>query len=106
MDNFFSSQKLFEKLYDNKTEAIGTLRSNRIGIPKEIKKLKFGESYQLYSPKYMIMKFRESKDVYLLSTIINDKKVSVRSKSKIVEKSESFVYYNKTMGEWTCLIIY
>lgn len=101
MDNFFSSLPLFQKLHDNKTEAIGTLRSNRLGIPKEIKekKQKNGESFQLYSQKFMIVKFRENKkDIYILSTLINDKKVTMKSKGVVVEKPESIIIYNKTMG--------
>lgn len=100
MDNFFSGLPLFSKLFDNSTEAIGTLRSNRKGIPLEMKefKLKSGESFHLYSQKYMLVKYKDKKDIYLISTLHKDKKLVVKSKGRDVEKPEIVVMYNKTMG--------
>lgn len=100
MDNYFSGLPLFNKLFDNYTEAIGTLRSNRKGIPQEMveKKLKAGESFHLYSQKYMLVKYKDKKDIYLISTIHTDRKMTVKSKGKFVDKPEVVVMYNKTMG--------
>ena len=46
MDNFYSSPALFQDLREQGFEACGTLRSNRVGIPEDIRsaKLKKGES--------------------------------------------------------------
>jgi len=43
LDNWHSSPALYETLHDMKTGACGTVRSNRIGLPKIFKKLKEGE---------------------------------------------------------------
>ena len=37
-DNFFSSPKLFLDLFDDQTTATGTVRSNRVGLPKQMLK--------------------------------------------------------------------
>ena len=37
MDNLYTSMSLFEKLLDRKVTAVGTMRSNRRGIPNEVK---------------------------------------------------------------------
>ena len=57
MDNYYTSVGLFEELEERNTLSCGTVRSNRVGLPKEIcglkqkavKKLKRGES--LYRQK-------------------------------------------------------
>ena len=57
MDNYYTSVGLFEELEGRKTLACGTVRSNRLGLPKdicdlkakEVKSLKRGES--LYRQK-------------------------------------------------------
>ena len=57
MDNYYTSVGLFEELEERNTLCCGTVRSNRVGLPKEIcglkekavKKLKRGES--LYRQK-------------------------------------------------------
>ncbi len=43
LDNWYSSPALYETLHDMKTGACGTVRSNRIGLPKILKKLKQGK---------------------------------------------------------------
>jgi hypothetical protein len=70
MDNFFSSPQLYKKLCENHTDAVGTLRSNRQGVPKQLvqTKLKQGELKSFYSDKIMVMKWKDKKDVYMIST--------------------------------------
>ena len=45
MDNFFSSTQLFDKLCENSTDAVGTVRANSKSLPKDLmsKILKKGE---------------------------------------------------------------
>lgn len=56
MDNFFTSIKLFEYLSQKETDCLGTVRINRIGIPKSMKekKLKKNEHFILYKSKCCI----------------------------------------------------
>ncbi|XP_064631427.1 piggyBac transposable element-derived protein 4-like [Lineus longissimus] len=50
MDNFFSSPVLFDFLCQHETDAVGTIRSNRKGLPVQMKqkRLKKGESCEYY----------------------------------------------------------
>jgi hypothetical protein len=56
MDNLFASPYLFHTLCSKQTDAMGTLRRNRKGIPAEIKsaKLKKGEHVTVYKDRLMI----------------------------------------------------
>ena len=71
MDNWFSSPDLFEKLCNRNIDAIGTLPQNRKGVPSEIKKskLKKGEYVSAYKDKLLVMKWKDKKDICLMSTI-------------------------------------
>ena len=40
MDNYYTSEALFEELEERKTFACGTVRSNRVDLPREICGLK------------------------------------------------------------------
>jgi hypothetical protein len=62
-DNWFSSSDLLYKLYSKQTDAVGTLRQNRNGVPAEIKsaKLKKRELVSVYEDKLMIMKWKNKK---------------------------------------------
>lgn len=77
-DNFYSSIPLAETLIARNTHYAGTLRKNRIGIPKEIvlKKLKKNEDICLQNNKGItIMKWRSKRDVLMLSTFHNNKRI-------------------------------
>ncbi|GFO43813.1 PiggyBac transposase uribo2 [Plakobranchus ocellatus] len=103
MDNFFSSIPLFEELKTKGTLACGILRSNRKGIPYNIrsKKLKKGESDFRRKGDLMCMKYHDKNEVYLLSTAhssrnINTGKINRRTQEPIV-KPEVVAAYNNYM---------
>lgn len=70
LDNWYSSPKIFEYLLQHDTDAIGTVRSNRKNMPKELTelKLKKGEIAARSSRGILALKWSDRKDVYLLST--------------------------------------
>ena len=70
MDNFFSSSQLYEILFQNNTDAVGTLHANRKGFPKELanKKLKKGEIKAMYCRCLMVLKWKDKKNVHMIST--------------------------------------
>ena len=74
MDNFFSSPQLYNMLCDNNTDSVGTLSANRNGVPKEIasKKLKKGEIAAIYTRRLMLLKWKDKKDMLMLSTFHYD----------------------------------
>ena len=58
MDNFYTSSALFRDLRDRGFEACGTIRSNGVGIPEDIRsaKLKKGESHFTQDDSMLYMK--------------------------------------------------
>ena len=56
MASFFSPPGLFETLCENGTDAVGTIRANRKGVPKQLieHKLKKGELKALYNGRLML----------------------------------------------------
>ena len=87
MDNFFSSPQLYEVLCQNNIDAVGTLRANRKGVPKELtnKKLKKGEIEAMYCQRLMVLKWKDKKDMHMISTYHNDhtKEVGCHNTHKI-----------------------
>lgn len=84
LDNFYTSIHLAGLLYQNNTDIVGTIRINRIGIPSEIKKnrLKKNEHIARYEGKLMVLKWKDKKDVLLLSSIYNDEKAMVEKRGR------------------------
>ncbi|XP_068723941.1 piggyBac transposable element-derived protein 4-like [Montipora capricornis] len=76
-DNYYTSVGLFEELKDRKTLACGTVRSNRLGLPKdiwdlkakEIKSLKRGESLYRQKDTLTCVTWRDRKLVSVLGTV-------------------------------------
>lgn len=100
MDNWFSSPDLYEKLCKTQTDAMGTLRQNRKGVPSEIKKskLKKGGHVSVYKDKLMIMKWKDKKDICLISTTHDDKMIEKEIRGQKVKKPKIVLDYNKKMG--------
>ena len=67
-DNFYSSPDLFKDLQKKGFEACGTLRSNRRGIPEDVKsaKLRKGESHFSQDDTLLYMKWKDKRDVLML----------------------------------------
>jgi len=99
MDNFFTSPELFDKLCENFTDAVGTIRSNAKDFPKDVleKTLKKGEVTAVYRNKLMALKWRDKKYVNMLSTIYDaaTTEVTVRGETKI--KPQVCLDYNDKM---------
>lgn len=101
MDNFYTSPELFEVLIQNKTDAYGTVRPNRRDMPSIFgkKKLKPGEMVAWQKGKMMAIRWRDKKDVCLMSTVHNTSTATVHTKGgKDVLKPQVIIDYNCTMG--------
>lgn len=70
MDNYFSSPHLFYFLYLNATLACGTLRTNRKGVPRQLKEMRVakGDIYTMNNSTLVLVKYADKKDVTLLTT--------------------------------------
>lgn len=97
VDNFYTSPELFEILLDNKTDAIGTVRSNRKLLSPVVrsKVLKKGETVVEYKHKMMHMKWRDKKYVNMLSTIYEDSMEEVAVAGQRVSKPDVCIKYRK-----------
>ena len=71
IDNYYSSPELYDILLKNKTDAVGTVRCNRKNLSAVVnrKKLKKGETVKQYKGKIMHLKWKDKKDVNMLTTI-------------------------------------
>lgn len=85
MDNYFSSPKLFCKLYRNGTGACGTLRINRAGVPDTISKAKMKKGDPIITDKVDNLTFiswYDKKRVNLVSSVHNTSTFLSRTRSK------------------------
>lgn len=89
-----------ELLCQNNTDIVGTMRINRVGIPSEIKpkKLQKNEHIVRYKAKLMVFKWRDKKDVLMLSSIHNDEKTMIEKRGRKEDKPNVVLDYNKNMG--------
>ncbi|XP_053305988.1 piggyBac transposable element-derived protein 4-like [Spea bombifrons] len=102
LDNFYTSVPLFRLLYCFETVACGTIRSNRKGFPAQLAKtqLKKGEYSALRRQELLALKFRDKKDVRMLSTIHNESTmgIPVHGSGGVTLKPVCVRAYNKHMG--------
>ncbi|KAB0790392.1 hypothetical protein PPYR_15240, partial [Photinus pyralis] len=97
-DNYYTSLELANKLLDNKTHLLGTLRANRRGNPKDVvtKKLKPGEIIAKENNRGIcIMKWKDRRDVLMLSTKHTNTTTTIKRRTGIIEKPLAIVEYNK-----------
>lgn len=106
-DNFYSSPDLFKDLQKEGVEACGTLRSNRRGIPEDVKsaKLRKGESHFCQDDTLLYMKLKDKHDVLILSTFHDDTFIEKRRRTRlapdgveVIEKPSVVEDYNQRMG--------
>ena len=77
-DNWYTSLPLYKYLHRQGTLACGTIRSNRKGFPEQVKnaKLRKDEQIACRSDELLALKFKDKKDVFMLSTIHDDSMVN------------------------------
>ncbi|XP_040286033.1 piggyBac transposable element-derived protein 4-like [Bufo bufo] len=102
LDNYYTSVPLFKHLYMEGTICCGTVRSNRKGFPKSLvnTRLNQGESSCLRSSELLAVKYRDRRNVFMLSTLHTDTTVpvAVTRRNMRAEKPACVVDYNKYMG--------
>lgn len=101
VDNWYTSPALFDVLHKNYTNACGTVKKRRKGMPKMDEKLKKGEACFRSSGNMLVMKWQDKKEVFMISTIHKAEFVDVEkrySTQEIVQKPSCVLEYNKLMG--------
>lgn len=97
-DNYYTSVSLAVSLLRRNTHLIGTLRSNRKFNPRSVieKKLKVGEAIaEECSQGVIVQKWRDKRDVLILSTKHANEMVTVRRRGTEIQKPRNIVEYNK-----------
>lgn len=97
VDNWYTSIELAESLNDRQTHLVGTLRANRKSNPKDVteKKLKRGEVISMRSSSnILVLKWKDKRDLYMLSTKHNSEMISIDHHGKCIEKPKVVIDYN------------
>nr|XP_039261358.1 piggyBac transposable element-derived protein 4-like [Styela clava] len=104
MDRYYSSPKLYDALSQRNTYAVGTCMINRKEMPKEYlgQNLRRGSILSCRRGKLLALKWKDKKDVIMLSTVHNDAMttVSVRAPGGRKDKLKPVIVddYNRHMG--------
>jgi len=88
-DNYYTCPELAEKLLAKQTMCVGTVRSNRVGMPKDLVStvLKRGERDYRRRNQLVALKWMDKKPVHLLTTIHNPTTtVNIRTPPEVKEK--------------------
>ena len=102
VDNWYTSPALFERLHRKKIGACGTVRKNRKGLPSLANGLKKGESQYSHTNVLLALKWKDKRDVYMLSTIhspsYTDTNKVDRQTGEVIRKPVCILEYAKNMG--------
>lgn len=101
LDNYYTSIQLAESLYRRGTEITGTLRSNKVGIPDPLKKIKLrrGETFFMRKGKLLIQKWYDKREIMMISTRHNGSYRCVKTRfGGLKMKPEVVTEYNEHMG--------
>ena len=103
-DNFYTCPALFLKLVEHKTDAFGTVRLGRKGMPSALKKMKLkkGDTNFRRSGKLLALTWYDKRQMSMLSTIHDAFIVQTgkddRTTGKPIEKPKVILEYNQYMG--------
>lgn len=102
LDNWYSSPTLFLWLHEKCTNATGTVRKNRKHLPPLPDKLKKGEIQFKSCGTLLALKWMDTKEVWMLSTIDGPEFVQTEKKDHKTGQNKvkptCVVSYNKSMG--------
>lgn len=97
-DNYYTSVPLATYLKEHKTDLCGTLRKNKRYLPEDViqKKLKRGEQVARQKDnQYTVLKWRDKRDVLMISTCHGDSTSKVKTKRGDVMKPDVIIDYNE-----------
>lgn len=100
VNEYYTSLPLFHHLYHQKTLACGIVRRSRKGLPQRLvtTRLQRGESMSLRNDDVLALKWRNKRDVYVLSSIHNNISVETHGRHGPVQIPECIHDYNRFMG--------
>lgn len=101
-DNWYSSPDLFKYLHDNTTNACGTVKTNRVGMPKYEVPLEVGAKEVCNDGTVVALRWPDKREVNMLTTehtveMVRTGKVNPKTK-KLIIKPNCIHEYNCRMG--------
>jgi len=100
-DKFYNSPALTQRLKTLKTNCVGTLRLSRKDVPQRVKekKLKKGELVAQHSGSVSVLKWRDKKEVTMISTCHGEEtRMKLTKCRQGKQKPVSVLDYNENMG--------
>lgn len=102
VDNWYTSPILFEQLFELKTNACGTVRPSRKGLPYLKDKLAAGETKSYFTKDMMALKWKDKREVFILSSLHDDsfensKKINSKN-NEFFQKPKCIIDYSNNMG--------
>lgn len=102
VDNWYTSPQLFQYLHEKKTNACGTVRKHRKGLPPTARKLKKGEFEAMHTQNILFVRWQDRREVTLLSTMhtmeMKETGKKNRATGEDVLKPSCVLEYNLNMG--------
>jgi hypothetical protein len=102
LDNWYSSPLLYNWLHENGTNACGTVRRNRKGMPQMPDKLKKGQTDSRHTDNMLALRWTDRREVYMLTTIHTDSMIQSgkidRATNTQIMKPTCVMEYNNNMG--------
>jgi len=101
IDNWYSSPSLANYLHKRKTNVTGTVRKNRKGMPALSAKLKVGQTESQHTKNMLVVRWKDRRDVFMLTTQFEDKMVHVGKsdhQGNAILKPVAVMHYNESMG--------
>ncbi|KAL4153017.1 hypothetical protein QTP88_000850 [Uroleucon formosanum] len=101
IDNWYSSPSLAKYLHKKKTNVTGTIRKNRKGMPSLLAKLNVGQTESQHTKNMLVVKWKDRRDVFMLTTQFEDKMVHVGKndhQGNAILKPVAVMHYNESMG--------
>lgn len=99
-DNFYSSPQLSDILLTKQTDTYGTAKANRKEMPPlmHTKKVPKGKIIGYQRGKLLALRWRDKKDIIMLSTVHNTETIAVKKRNEERIKPVVVNDYNSTMG--------
>lgn len=102
IDNWYTSPDLLKFLHDNQTNACGTVKSNRVGMPKYTQQLKAGDTEIQNDGTMVALRWQDKREVRMLTTehkieMVRTGKINFQTKEHIM-KPNCINDYNLHMG--------
>ena len=94
VDNWFTSVRLFETVFERSTGACGTVRKNRVNLPDLEEKIEKGQQIYKHTNNLLALKWRDKQEVMMLSTIHEPQMKYTERHNSRVQKPVSVLDYN------------